>query len=302
MPKPLDIAQFALADQRIHIITNGVNETNTLAGHLFDQDVKATVGTVEESSSALAHADAVVVYCQDVQTDGAQAIEKLRKLQRGFDIPIVVAAAVGVIGDGAALEERGIAGFMPLDTKICEQCEIIRRTLFAHKIGAKGLVSKHSIERSSEPFAEQPETASQPGTIMAQQQSAAKHDCHVLVVDDSLVNRTVAAEFLAEMGCQISMAVNGREAVERVARESFDVVLMDCQMPEMDGFEAAQLIRQGEDAGARLPIVALTANAFASDREKCLNAGMDEFITKPLVPEELADVIARFAPEQASAA
>ncbi|MGI9410001.1 MAG: response regulator [Hyphomicrobiaceae bacterium] len=301
-PKPLDISQFVMAGQRIHIITNGVNETDTLAERLSDQGVKATIGTVDESSSALTHADTVVVYCQEAQTDGAQAVEKLRKLQRGFDIPIVVAPAVGVIGDGAMLEESGIAGFMPLDTMICEQCEIIRRTLFAHKTGAKGLVSKHSIDRSSATEVEQPETLALSNASTSTQQAASKSSCHVLVVDDSLVNRTVAAEFLSEMGCRVSMAVNGREAVELVARESFDVVLMDCQMPEMDGLEAARVIRQSEAADARLPIVALTANAFDSDREKCLDAGMDEFIAKPLVPEELEKVITRFAPAQASAA
>ena len=299
-PKPLDISQFVMAGQRIHIITNCVNETDTLAERLTEHGAKATTGTVEQSSSALPHADAVVVYCQEAQTDGAQAIERLRKMQRGFDVPIVVAAAVGVIGDGAVLEENGIAGFMPLDTMISEQCEIIRRALFAHKIGAKGLVSKHTIERSSE--TERQESSVQPDPVAKPRQTGSRHNCHVLVVDDSLVNRTVAAEFLSEMGCRISMAVNGREAVELVARESFDVVLMDCQMPEMDGLEAARVIRQSEDADARLPIVALTANAFDSDRENCLNAGMDEFIAKPLVPEELERVITRFASEQASAA
>ena len=205
--KPLDISQFTLAGRRIHVVTNAVTETETLAARLTEQGVMATMGAVHESSAALTLADAVVVFCQDAQTDGAQAITRLRQLQRGFDIPIIVAAAVGVIGDRAALEDLGIAGFMPLDTAIPEQCEIIRRALFAHKNGSTGLVSKYSIDRDLDQTIDG--TAARINTQEAESKrvQGLNSNCHVLVVDDSLVNRTVASEFLLEMGCRVSSAV-----------------------------------------------------------------------------------------------
>ena len=103
----------------------------------------------------------------------------------------------------------------------------------------------------------------------------------VLLVEDNEVNRELAEEMLAAFGLQVQTAANGAIAVDRVEREEFDLVLMDCQMPVMDGYEATRRIRQ--DLGRReLPIVAMTANALAADRERCLAAGMNEHIAKPI--------------------
>ncbi|MER2604911.1 MAG: ATP-binding protein [Siculibacillus sp.] len=109
----------------------------------------------------------------------------------------------------------------------------------------------------------------------------------VLVVEDNEVNRRVAVGLLKRLGVAHEVAVDGREAVERLARPGIDVVLMDMQMPVMDGLEATRCIRGGDGPGARLPIIGLTANAFASDREACLDAGMSDFVTKPVTVEKL---------------
>jgi CheY-like chemotaxis protein len=111
----------------------------------------------------------------------------------------------------------------------------------------------------------------------------------VLVIDDSLVNQEVAAEMLGALGCSVVKADNGRAGLEAVEAGYFDLVLMDCLMPVMDGFEATRRIRSREAEGglARMPIVALTGNTSPSDRERCLQAGMDGLIGKPLAEEEL---------------
>ncbi|HWF08889.1 MAG TPA: ATP-binding protein, partial [Bryobacteraceae bacterium] len=122
----------------------------------------------------------------------------------------------------------------------------------------------------------------------------------VLLVEDNEVNQMVAAELLSEAGYVCDMATDGRKAVEAILRVPYDVVLMDCQMPEMDGFEATRIIRQHESNNAlpgrtgRLPIVALTANAVKGDRERCLEAGMDDYLSKPLHPEKLVATIQSF--------
>ncbi len=117
----------------------------------------------------------------------------------------------------------------------------------------------------------------------------------ILLAEDNAINRAVATGMLEKQGHEIVHAENGSEAVEAIERGQFDLVLMDIQMPEMDGFEATSRIRELEKAGARkTPIVAMTAHAMAGDRERCLAAGMDDYIAKPLKKEELHGVLARF--------
>ena len=108
----------------------------------------------------------------------------------------------------------------------------------------------------------------------------------ILLAEDNEINRQVARELLENLGLTIDMAVNGREAVERLEQESFDLVFMDIQMPEMDGYQASQAIRRRPGL-QDLPIVAMTAHAMKGDKERCLEAGMNDHISKPLDPEEL---------------
>ncbi|MCK6550044.1 ATP-binding protein, partial [Myxococcota bacterium] len=119
----------------------------------------------------------------------------------------------------------------------------------------------------------------------------------VLVVEDNDVNRVVAMQLLAELGCLCDVATNGEAAIQLTERTSYDVVFMDCQMPGLDGFEATARIRQREaEAGGHLPIVALTANAMAGARERCTAAGMDDYLAKPVTLTTLGRALARHAP------
>jgi PAS domain S-box-containing protein len=116
--------------------------------------------------------------------------------------------------------------------------------------------------------------------------------CRVLLVEDNAVNRTLAQRLLQKRGFTVSIAVDGKQAIAAMQRAEFDLVLMDIQMPEMDGFEATTEIRKREKTtGARTPIIALTAHALKEDRERCLSAGMDAYITKPIRPAELFSVM-----------
>jgi signal transduction histidine kinase/CheY-like chemotaxis protein/HPt (histidine-containing phosphotransfer) domain-containing protein len=118
----------------------------------------------------------------------------------------------------------------------------------------------------------------------------------VLLVEDNPVNLAVARKLIARLGLDCDSARDGREAVDAVQRSRYDVVLMDCQMPEMDGYEATQEIRVRESVmrRPRLPIVAMTANAMAGDRERCVDAGMDDYIAKPLDIAQLTEVLKRW--------
>jgi len=113
----------------------------------------------------------------------------------------------------------------------------------------------------------------------------------VLIVEDNLVNQKVARRLMERMGCSVDVAANGREGVQRWEERSYDLILMDCQMPEMDGYDATRAIRAREAGQRHTPIVAVTANAMAADREKCFAAGMDAFVPKPIEIESLTKIL-----------
>jgi CheY-like chemotaxis protein len=115
----------------------------------------------------------------------------------------------------------------------------------------------------------------------------------ILVAEDNPVNQKLAIQVLEKLGHTVTLANNGREAVEAEAREAFDAILMDLQMPELNGLEATEQIREDERATRRhVPIVAMTAHALKGDRERCLRAGMDHYLSKPIRIEELRQIIA----------
>ena len=121
-------------------------------------------------------------------------------------------------------------------------------------------------------------------------------DARILVVEDSVVNQQVAVSMLRTVGYEAEVAVNGVEALTMLAQGSFDLVFMDCQMPELDGFEATRLIRSGQsgEANRSLPIVAMTANAMVGDRERCIAAGMDDYIAKPVRKKDFLRMIEKY--------
>jgi CheY-like chemotaxis protein len=115
----------------------------------------------------------------------------------------------------------------------------------------------------------------------------------VLVAEDNPENQKVARLMLERMGCRVDTVANGKEAVEMAQRIAYDIVFMDCQMPEMDGYEATQEIRRREAGARQVPIVALTAHAMEGDRQKCLQAGMDDYVSKPVRREAIREVLER---------
>lgn len=120
----------------------------------------------------------------------------------------------------------------------------------------------------------------------------------ILVAEDNAVNRTMVVRLLGKHGHDVRVANNGREALVAIDEDAFDVILMDIEMPEIDGLETTRLIRERESgAGKRTPIIALTAHAMKGDEEKCLAAGMDAYVSKPIHPTTLFEVIDRVTSE-----
>jgi CheY-like chemotaxis protein len=134
---------------------------------------------------------------------------------------------------------------------------------------------QHAVEKS--PAIKPPVSASAP--------------LRVLVAEDNAVNQRIVQRLLETRGHSVRLAGTGREAAEAASQEAFDLILMDVQMPDLDGFEATRIIRAGERDKPRVPIYAFTAHAIQGDREKCLAAGMDGYLAKPVAPAELLNLI-----------
>jgi CheY-like chemotaxis protein len=145
-----------------------------------------------------------------------------------------------------------------------------------------GLLARESAPKAA---------AAAPAKARIDPEMAARHPLRILLAEDNVVNQKLALRILQQMGYRADLASNGIEAIESVERQAYDVVLMDVQMPDMDGLEASRRIcaRWGREARPR--IVAMTANAMQGDRDMCLAAGMDDYLTKPIRVERLVEAL-----------
>ncbi|MEA2356538.1 MAG: hypothetical protein QOD61_2667 [Solirubrobacteraceae bacterium] len=159
----------------------------------------------------------------------------------------------------------------------------VRRSRLDAEIRAAAAGGRTPVERPERPPPEEPGERPDP-------------DQCILVVEDTLVNQVVAARMLERCGFRSQIAANGREALEALELSSFAATLMDCQMPELDGYETTREIRRREAGTQRMPIIAMTANSMEGDRDRCLAAGMDDYLTKPLRNRALKDALARATP------
>ncbi len=204
--------------------------------------------------------------------DGEQTARQILSDPDGKRVRIIVMASVGHRSEAARWKALGCAGYL---TKPIKQ-----KTLF------NALVS--ALDR--EPAAAGAERAvSSSGPSQSQ-----RRGMRLLLAEDNPVNQKLAAVLLQKVGYTVETVENGAQALEKISREHYDAVLMDVQMPEMDGFEATRQIRQRESGSQHLPIIAMTAHALKEDRDRCLDAGMDDYVSKPLEPQALLNVLDRW--------
>ena len=202
------------------------------------------------------------------EMDGFQLAEEIRKNPKLSGAAIMMLTSGGQRGDAARCRELGLAGYLTKPVGQAELLDAVLRVAGSKRSTEKpALVTRHSLREERRPL-------------------------RILLAEDNAVNQKLASRLLEKHGHNVVTAANGRQALERLENESFDLVLMDVQMPEIDGFEATAAIRKKEEAtGTHLPIMAMTAHAMQGDKERCLAAGMDGYLSKPLNVKELLAVL-----------
>ena len=224
--------------------------------------------------SALRKPDLIVID-HDVRGGGLVVGAALSSYPTLAAVPKILVATTGMRGMAAAATDAGFLGFL---TKPLRQAQLFDCLLVV--LDQLGRVSDHT-------------TRAAPTLVTRHTLAEDTQRSRVLVVEDNVVNRQVAVAMLGKLGCLCDVASNGQEAVEATAQQHYQIVFMDCQMPVMDGFAATMAIRQREGGDQRVRIVALTANAMSGDRERCLAAGMDDYISKPVGPTDFAKALER---------
>jgi CheY-like chemotaxis protein len=207
--------------------------------------------------------------------DGFSLASEVKADPRLAGIAIMMLTSAGQRGDGARCRELGISAYLTKPVSQAELREVIFLLLDSTRGGAPadGLITRHVIH---EKFAES--------------------SLNILVAEDNPVNQKLAVRMLEKRGHKITLARNGREAVQALEAAAYDLVLMDIQMPEMDGFAATAAIREREHGtGKHQPIVAMTAHAMKGDDQRCLYAGMDGYLAKPIRGEEIYAMLDGFA-------
>jgi PAS domain S-box-containing protein len=203
--------------------------------------------------------------------DGFELVEEIRRRPELATATILMLTSAGHRGDAARCQELGVAAYLMKPIRQSELREAVARVLGARQQeGAIPLITRFSLQDAREP----------------------ESFLRVLLAEDNLVNQRLAVRLLEKRGHSVTVAGTGLEALKALEKEKFDLVLMDVQMPEMDGLEATAAIREKEKStGFHQTVVALTAHAMKGDREKCLAGGMDGYLTKPIRPQELDQLL-----------
>ncbi|MFK7740170.1 MAG: ATP-binding protein [Planctomycetota bacterium] len=261
-----DAARAAPADvagppRTAHILASRFNTLRLLSGHLEELGLRVVLDDLR----GLQPSDLLFV---EASTDSQAVLRSIRAAN--VDNPIVLIETPAAVHDDDTYEGLGVVGIMQQPVRPTELSRVLAAAMAPAQPKDGG-------------------DAAEPAALRASGRS-------VLVADDSPINRRVLAERLRQMGCAVVEVADGQQAAEMFARESFDLVFLDCQMPIVDGYTAAQNMRKHElqQGDARTPIVALTADASSGNEQYCLASGMDMFCIKPLRAKQVADVLRRW--------
>ena len=291
-----------IRDKYILIVDDNATNRHVLREQLKSWDCRFDeASSGDEALKKMRHAidncpfDLAILDMQMPEMDGETLGRKIKQDSDLKNMILILMTSIGKRGDAQRLEKIGFVGYL---TKPVKQSQLY-----------DCLVTVSGLRNETAP--EQPMSIFTRHTAVEKQMRTAR----ILLAEDNLTNQKVALSTLKKFGYNTDVVKNGKEAFEALKKTPYDIVLMDCQMPEMDGYEATDEIRKWEKKpntesadgsysnleadgeSKRIPIIAMTAHALKGDREKCLNAGMDDYIAKPIHPKKLCDVIEKWLNE-----
>ena len=213
--------------------------------------------------------DVVLIDAIISDMDGTELGKNILNLNLGYTPKLILSTAVGKRGEGTKAKEIGFSGYLSKPATSSQLHETLSAVISSDST-SDSFITKYSFAETQ------------------------KREANILLVEDNQINRTVASVIIKKFGCMVDTATNGKEAIEAHQENDYDIILMDCEMPILDGFEATKSIRALNDNKSGIPIIAITAYAMEGDREKCLSAGMDDHITKPITANVLTGLLERW--------
>jgi PAS domain S-box-containing protein len=278
-----------LLGARVLVVDDNAVSRRILAEQLDAAGVRHTevasgAAAIQALTQALAAKAPFHLAIVDHQMPGMNGEELGRAIAADRDLAathLLLLTSPAMRGEGDRFASAGFSAYLVKPAAAADLLDALGVLWSARRLGRElpAAVTRHSLAEAR---------AVESGPEMP---LAAEPSLRVLVAEDNAPNQLVAVAMLESLGCSVDVAVNGREAVAMTAKLHYDLVFMDCQMPEMDGYEATAEIRRRENGHGRPVIVAMTAHAMASDRDKCLAAGMDDYISKPVHRGKLKEVV-----------
>jgi PAS domain S-box-containing protein len=270
--RDLSGVQPSLRDKRVLVVDDNATNRRIVTAHLDNWGMPSRASESPVEALAWIRAgerfDVAILDMHMPEMDGVALAHAIRQLPAGTTLPLILFTSLG--RREAHAEDEGFAAYLHKPIKPSQLFDALVSVVADQPVHVAARAARSELD---------PEMAR-------------RHPLRILLAEDNVVNQKVALRLLAQMGYRADVAANGLEAIEAVERQTYDVVLMDVQMPELDGFEASREINRRWPA-ARPRIVAMTANAMQGDRELCVAAGMDDYVAKPIRVEELVAALDR---------
>ncbi len=250
------------------------------------------LAVLDQAKRSGAPFDIVIIEQRLGLLNGTHLGRSIRKDPAHWQMGLFLATSIGTKGEAAQAKEAGFDAYLSLPMPPAMIAKAASMVLASKRQGASlAFMTRHSL---AEIALREPEPDHDPVDQPVSTSKAAAGRS-VLLVEDNAVNQRVALKMLEKLGCRVTLANNGLEAVQLLQKKAVDIVFMDCQMPEMDGYQATALIRKLPNPTSRVPIIALTAYNMKGDRERCLTAGMSDYLGKPIKIKELEEALARWS-------
>lgn len=242
-------------------------------------DSAAAIQRLQEVKQSGAAIQIALLNHHSPKVNGIDLARQIRRIEGYEKLPLILLTSEGERGDGEKFRKEGFCAYLvkPVLSDMLKKTLSTTLGMDRSDDSSHLFITRHNLEESEKHY-------SSPSKEVSGK---------VLLVEDIVPNQMVATVMLKKLGMEVEIANNGNEAINKWSKGGFDLILMDCEMPEMDGYQATKLIRKKE-INVRIPVVALTANAFTDNQQRCLDAGMDDFLSKPFKKKQLQQMLEKW--------